>query len=235
MAGHGSGDTLIGCLLVLSTISDMAMRIAFLFYDGMTTLDAIGPWEVLSRLPGAQPVVASRYGARVKTDTGLVFDDTVPLAAVTAADVLVVPGAGDVRPQLSDQRTLAWVRAIDATTRWTTSVCTGALILGAAGLLKDKRATTHWAALKSLRQFGATPANERVVRDGKVITAAGVSAGIDMALTLAAELTDEATARGMQLVIEYDPQPPFDSGGVGSVDEATKAKALELLAVGVKR
>jgi len=211
------------------------MRIAFLFYDGMTTLDAIGPWEVLSRLPGAQPVVASRYGARVRSDTGLVFDDTVPLASVPSADVLVVPGAGDVRPQLSDPRTLDWVRAIDAGTRWTTSVCTGALILGAAGLLKGKRATTHWAALKSLQHFGATPANERVVRDGKVITAAGVSAGIDMALTLAAELTDETTARGMQLAIEYDPQPPFDSGGIGNADEATRAKALALLAGGVKR
>lgn len=210
------------------------MRIAFLFYDGMTTLDAIGPWEVLSRLPGAQPVVASRYGARVRTDTGLVFDDTVPLAAVSAADVLVVPGAGDVRPQLSDARTIDWVRAIDATTTWTTSVCTGALILGAAGLLQGKRATTHWAALQALKHFGATPANERVVRDGKVITAAGVSAGIDMALTLAAELTDEATARGMQLAIEYDPQPPFDSGGIGSADEATQAKARALLAGGVK-
>jgi transcriptional regulator GlxA family with amidase domain len=211
------------------------MRIAFLFYDGMTTLDAIGPWEVLSRLPGAQPVVASRYGARVRTDTGLVFDDTVPLTSVPSADVLVVPGAGDVRPQLADPRTLDWVRAIDAGTRWTTSVCTGAMILGAAGLLKGKRATTHWAALKSLTHFGAIAANERVVRDGKIITAAGVSAGIDMALTLAAELTDETTARGMQLAIEYDPQPPFDSGDAASADEATRAKALALLAAGVKR
>lgn len=211
------------------------MRIAFLFYDDMTTLDAIGPWEVLARLPGAQPIVTSRFGARVKTDTGLVFDDTVPIAHVASADVLVVPGTGNVQPQLSDARTLDWVRAIDATTRWTTSVCTGALILGAAGLLKGKRATTHWAALPALAKFGATPANERVVRDGKVITAAGVSAGIDMALTLAAELTDETTARGLQLGIEYDPQPPFDSGNAGSADEATRAKSLALLAAGVKR
>ncbi|MGE3652385.1 MAG: DJ-1/PfpI family protein, partial [Reyranellaceae bacterium] len=150
------------------------MRIAFLFYDDMTTLDAIGPWEVLSRLPGAQAVVASRYGARVKTDTGLVFDDTVPLSQVAAADVLVVPGSGNVQPQLADARTVDWVRAIDATSIWTTSVCTGAMILGAAGLLRGKRATTHWAALPALAKFGATAANERVVRDGKVITAAGV-------------------------------------------------------------
>lgn len=211
------------------------MRIAFLFYDDMTTLDAIGPWEVLSRLPGAQPVVASRFGARVRTDTGLVFDDTVPFTQVAAADVLVVPGTGNVKPQLDDKRTLDWVRTIDATTRWTTSICTGSMILGAAGLLRGKRATTHWAALPSLAKFGATPANERVVRDGKVITAAGVSAGIDMALTLAAELTDETTARGLQLGIEYDPQPPFDSGDAGSADEATRAKALALLAGGVKR
>lgn len=211
------------------------MRIAFLFYDQMTTLDAIGPWEVLSRLPGAQPVVASRFGARVRTDTGLVFDDTVPFAQVASADVLVVPGTGNVKPQLDDKRTLDWVRDIDATTRWTTSVCTGAMILGAAGLLQGKRATTHWAALQSLTKFGATPANERVVRDSKVITAAGVSAGIDMALTLAAELTNETTARALQLGIEYDPQPPFDSGNAGSADEATRAKSLALLAGGVKR
>jgi transcriptional regulator GlxA family with amidase domain len=208
------------------------MRIAFLFYDDMTTLDAIGPWEVLSRLPGARPVVASRFGARVRTDTGLVFDDTVPFTQVASADVLVVPGTGNVQPQLGDARTLDWVRAIDATTTWTTSVCTGAMILGAAGLLQGKRATTHWAALPALARFGAAPANERVVRDGKVITAAGVSAGIDMALTLAAELTDETTARGLQLGIEYDPQPPFDSGNAGSADEATRAKSLALLAAG---
>jgi transcriptional regulator GlxA family with amidase domain len=211
------------------------MRIAFLFYDDMTTLDAIGPWEVLARLPGVQPIVASRFGARVRTDTGLVLDDTVPFAQVASADVLVVPGTGNVQPQLGDARTLDWVRAIDATTKWTTSVCTGAMILGAAGLLKGKRATTHWAALPALAKFGATPANARVVRDGKVITAAGVSAGIDMALTLAAELTDETTARGLQLGIEYDPQPPFDSGDASKADEATRAKSLALLAGGVKR
>jgi len=211
------------------------MRIAFLFYDDMTTLDAIGPWEVLWRLPGVQAVAASRFGARVRTDTGLVFDDTLPFTQVAAADVLVVPGTTKVLPQLSDARTLDWVRAIDATTRWTTSVCTGAMILGAAGLLAGKRATTHWGAMKSLEKFGATPANARVVRDGKVITAAGVSAGIDMALTLAAELTDETTARGMQLAIEYDPQPPFDSGDASRADEEIRAKARALVAGGEKR
>ncbi|HEX2889575.1 DJ-1/PfpI family protein [Vineibacter terrae] len=188
------------------------MDIVFLFYDGMTALDAIGPWEVLSRLPGARARLASPNGGRVATDTGLAFDRCAPISDLQRADVLLIPGAGDVRPLLQDARVLDWVRAIDATTRWTTSVCTGALVLGAAGLLRGKRATTHWAVLDGLRKHGAAPVTARMVEDGKVITAAGVSAGIDMALALAARLADPITAQALQLAIEYDPQPPFDSG-----------------------
>ncbi|QQS12276.1 MAG: DJ-1/PfpI family protein [Rhodospirillales bacterium] len=206
------------------------MDIVFLFYDGMTTLDAIGPWEVLSRLPGARAFPVARDGGAVTTDTGLKFDGLRAMADVARADVLVVPGAGDVRPQVADPRTLDWLRAVDATTRWTTSVCTGAVILAAAGLLKDRRATTHWAAMNALRRLGAMPVEQRVVEHGKYVTAAGVSAGIDMALTLAARLVDEPTARALQLAIEYAPDPPFDAGTPASAGPETMARALALLA-----
>ncbi|TWT12688.1 DJ-1/PfpI family protein [Reyranella sp. CPCC 100927] len=205
------------------------MEIVFLFYDGMTTLDAIGPWEVLSRVPGVLGRVASPAGGRVTTDTGLVFEQCAAIADIARADVLLVPGASDVRPLLRDARVLDWVRAIDATTQWTTSVCTGALVLGAARLLRDKRATTHWAVLDSLRKHGATPVTARIVEDGKTITAAGVSAGIDMALALAARLTDAATAEAVQLVIEYDPQPPFDCGHPAKSTMPTLVRARALL------
>lgn len=210
------------------------MRIAFLFYDDMTTLDAIGPWEVLARLPGAEAVAASRSGGAIRTDTGLVFAQTAKFSDIAAADVLVVPGTGNFA-QLAEPAAIEWARSLHATTQWTTSVCTGAMILGAAGILQGKRATTHWAAAGALTKHGATYAPERVVIEGKVITAAGVSSGIDMALTLAARLVDEPTARALQLGIEYDPQPPFDSGNAAKADDALKAKALSVLAGGVKR
>lgn len=205
------------------------MDIVFLFYPGMTALDAMGPWEVLSRLPGARARVASPAGGAVTVDTGLTFQRSTPIADIARADVLLIPGAGDVRPLLDDARVLDWVRAIDATTQWTTSVCTGALVLGAAGLLRGKRATTHWAALEALRKHGATPTTARVVEDGKIITAAGVSAGIDMALALAARLADRVTAEGLQLAIEYDPQPPFDSGSPAKATMETLLRARALL------
>jgi transcriptional regulator GlxA family with amidase domain len=208
----------------------VSVDIVFLFYPGMTALDAMGPWEVLSRLPSARARVASPAGGAVTVDTGITFDRTTPIAEISSADVLLIPGAGDVRPLLDDARVLDWVRAIDATTRWTTSVCTGALVLGAAGLLRGKRATTHWAVLEALRKHGATPTTARIVEDGKIITAAGVSAGIDMALALAARLTDRVTAEGLQLAIEYDPQPPFDSGSPAKATMETLLRARALLA-----
>jgi transcriptional regulator GlxA family with amidase domain len=205
------------------------LEIVFLFYDGMTALDAIGPWEVLARLPGARTRPASRDGGRIVTDTGLAFDRCLPFADIARADLLVVPGATDVRPVLADPATLAWVRAIDGTTRCTASVCTGALILGAAGLLRGKRATTHWAMLEALRRHGAEPTTARVVEDGRIVTAAGVSAGIDMALALAARLAGRETAQALQLAIEYDPQPPFDSGCIARATPETLARARALL------
>jgi transcriptional regulator GlxA family with amidase domain len=211
-------------------VMEASLDIVFLFYDGMTALDAIGPWEVLSRVPGARACAASPTGGRIATDTGLVFDRCAAIEDIRRADVLLVPGAGDVRPLLSDARALDWVRAIDATTRWTTSVCTGALVLGTAGLLRGRRATTHWTMLESLRKHGATPVTARMVDDGKIITAAGVSAGIDMALALAARLADHITAEALQLAIEYDPQPPFDSGAPAKSTMEILVRARALLA-----
>lgn len=138
----------------------------------------------------------------------------VALSDITHANILVIPGAGNATTLRAHPDTLAWVRSLHATTDWTASVCTGSLILGAAGLLSGLRATTHWAAFDRLRTWGAEPIKARVVEDGKVITAAGVSAGIDMALTLAAKIAGSTVAQALQLGIEYDPDPPFDAGSL---------------------
>ena len=189
------------------------MRIAIFLYDGMTALDAIGPYDVLRQLPGAEVVFVGDTAGIKRTEAqplGLVADRA--FADVTRADILVVPGGLGQERVMREPATLAWIRRIHDTTTWTTSVCTGSLILAAAGLLRGLRATTHWAVLDELREFGATPVSERVVEQGKIITAAGVSAGIDMALRLVARIAGDDVARGIQLGIEYDPAPPFDTG-----------------------
>src|SRR4051812_30227183 len=193
------------------------MDIIIPIYEDFTALDAIGPYEVLSRVGGTVRFVAPQAGP-VRTDNGMLrVVAEAAMADVDRADVLVVPGGVSTRGLLEDPFWLDWIRRIDATTTWTTSVCTGSLVLAAAGLLEGKRATSHWVELETLRQYGAEPTGERVVQQGKVITAAGVSAGIDMALTLAAHIAGEDVAKAIQLGIEYDPQPPFDCG---SVDKA---------------
>jgi transcriptional regulator GlxA family with amidase domain len=202
------------------------VQTAILLYPGLTALDAIGPYDVLSRLPGMEMVfVAARTGEQ-RTDQGtcaLVADAT--LDEVTGPDVVVVPGGFGVRSILADDAHLDWVRAVHEGTTWTTSVCTGALLLGAAGLLDGVAATTHWASYDHLAGFGARPTAERVVEVGRVVTAAGVSAGIDMALRLCAHLQGDDVARAIQLSIEYDPQPPFDTGA----PHKAPAELVELL------
>ena len=189
------------------------MRIALLVFDRLTALDAVGPYEVLSRLPGAELRLVGKEVGVKRTDTGaLGLKADLALSELPDPDVLLVPGGAGSRPLMSDRDVLDWVRSAHQGSTWTTSVCTGALVLGAAGILQGKRATTHWAYLDRLRELGAEPVSERVVEDGKVITAAGVSAGIDMALGLAARIAGEQVAHAIQLGIEYDPQPPFDSG-----------------------
>ena len=192
------------------------MQIAILLYEGVTALDAVGAYEVLSLLPNAQVKFVDREKGAKRADTGflsLIAD--YDFTEVTSADVLLVPGsASHTAKTMRDAETLEWVRAIDRTTEWTTSVCSGALILGAAGLLEGKEAATHWAARDMLKMFGATASSKRIAETGKIIMAAGVSASIDMALYLAAQIAGEGVAKTIQLMIEYDPQPPFDSGSL---------------------
>ena len=189
------------------------MLIAVPLFDGVTALDAVGPYEILARVPGASVVfVASEPGIKrnERGSLGLVADRG--LDEVPQCDVVLVPGGPGVATASKDHRLLSWLRAIDAGTSFTTSVCTGSLILGAAGLLQGRRATTHWLSVEKLRQHGAVHEESRVVTDGKYMTAAGVSAGIDMALTLVAYVADDRVAQAIQLSVEYDPQPPFSAG-----------------------
>jgi len=189
------------------------MQIAILVFEKLTALDAIGPYEVLRSVPGWEvKFVGSRKGP-VRTDCGaLGLNTDYSLEEVNAADVVLVPGGEGNRPLLSDETVLSWLRRIDESSKWTTSVCTGSLVLGAAGLLEGKRATSHWLFLEQLREFGADPVGGRFVEDGKTLTAAGVSAGIDMALHLVGREAGPELAQAVQLGIEYDPQPPFDAG-----------------------
>ncbi len=189
------------------------MRIAILIYQRLTALDAIGPYEVLSRLPGASLSFVAAEPGPVTTDNGmltLVAEHSI--SEVPAPDIVLVPGGPGEVAQRAGETLLEWLRSVHETSTWTTSVCTGSLILAAAGLLEGKRATSHWLALEKLGELGARPVSERVVFDGKIVTAAGVSAGIDMALELAARVAGVEVAQAIQLGIEYDPQPPFDAG-----------------------
>jgi putative intracellular protease/amidase len=189
------------------------MKIAIPIFDRVTALDAIGPYEVLSRLPGADLQFVSFEPGPVKTDNRmLTLYAEAALADVAEPDLLVVPGGFGTRALMQDARMVDWVRQVHEHTQWTTSVCTGSLVLGAAGLLDGLEATTHWAAMEVLGSTGARPTSRRVVQQGKIVTAAGVSAGIDMALFLAGRIAGDEVAQAIQLGIEYDPQPPYDSG-----------------------
>jgi transcriptional regulator GlxA family with amidase domain len=189
------------------------MKIAILLYEGFTALDAIGPYEVLRSVPGWEVEFVAKTRGEVRTDSGAVgLCADRSLAETTSADIVLVPGGKGSRSLLDDRTLLSWLREIDRTTTWTTSVCTGSLLLGAAGLLERRRATGHWLYLEPLREYGADPVGGRYVADGKVITAAGVSAGIDMALYLVGREVGPEVAQAIQLGIEYDPDPPFDAG-----------------------
>ena len=191
------------------------MQIAILLYDRFTALDAVGPYEVLSRPPGwTVTFIAAEPGPKRTETEMLALGADRALDDLPEPDVIVVPGGPGEVAARAGAATLEWIRHAHETSTWTTSVCTGSLILGAAGLLEGKRATSHWLALEELGRLGAEPIGERVVFDGKLVTAAGVSAGIDMALTLVARIAGPELAQAIQLGIEYDPQPPFDSGSV---------------------
>ncbi|MET0284365.1 MAG: DJ-1/PfpI family protein [Polyangiales bacterium] len=196
------------------------MKIAILVFDELTALDAVGPYEVLHFLPGAEVHwVAKRRGAH-RCDGGLSVVADHTLEQVQSADLLLIPGGFGARAAQRDHELLDWIRKVDATSTTTATVCTGSILLGAAGLLRGRRATTHWAFYDQLAAHGAKPVAERVVRAGKYATAAGVSAGIDLALTLALELAGPERAAGIQLGIEYDPAPPLDAGNAARAPRA---------------
>ncbi|QIS15929.1 DJ-1/PfpI family protein [Nocardia arthritidis] len=202
--------------------------IAIVLYPGMTALDAIGPYEVLRMMPGARIRFVAHEAGPVITDSGvLAIGATHTFAEVPRPRIILVPGGPAATAASADDKLLAWLIAAHRTSTWTTSVCTGALVLAGAGLLDGEPATTHWSAQQALGLLGAKPQREeRVVRTGKIVTAAGVSAGIDLALWLAGEMFGREQAEAIQLNIEYDPRPPFDAGHVSKASGAVKRKAL---------
>jgi transcriptional regulator GlxA family with amidase domain len=203
--------------------------IVFALFPRITQLDFTGPHEVLWRLPGARCVLASAGGGRIGADGGLAFD-TVPLAEVERCDVLLVPGGFGVVAAMQDPGFIRELRRLGAGARWVTSVCSGSLALGAAGLLRGRRAACHWAWRDLLAAFpGVTPDPGRVVRDGPVLSGGGVTAGIDMALSLFAEIAGEAAAQAVQLGIEYAPAPPFDCGRPELAPPAVRAAVQQRL------
>lgn len=189
------------------------INVAIPLFDRFTALDAVGPYEVISRVPGVAVNFAAAQPGPQRTDNEMlsILAD-VALGEIPHPDVVLVPGGIGTRSLMDDDALLEWLRAAHRTSTWTTSVCTGSLLLAAAGILDGLEATTHWLELDTLARHGARPVSRRIVESGKVITAAGVSAGIDMALTLAARIAGDAVAESIQLVIEYDPEPPFRSG-----------------------
>ena len=200
-------------------------RTVFAIYPRLTQLDFTGPFEILARLPGAEAMVASRDGGPIRSDTGLEIGATRPLSEIDRCDLICVPGGPGVEAASVDAEFLAQLTRLAGGARYITSVCNGSLILGAAGLLRGKRAACHWAWRDLLPMFGAIPVAERVVRDGNVITGGGVTAGIDFALTVMADIAGERIAKAIQLSVEYAPAPPFDSG----TPEAAGAEIVDLI------
>ena len=200
------------------------MDIAIPLFDRFTALDAVGPYETLSRLPGARVTFVAAEPGPIATDNGMLrIVAEKALDELPSPEIVVVPGGIGTRSMMSNTQLMDWVRTAHRTSDWTCSVCTGSLVLGAAGLLDGLEATTHWMAMDTLASTGARPTGRRVVEQGKIITAAGVSAGIDMGLTLAAKIAGDDVAQAIQLGIEYDPQPPFDAGSPEKAPERVVA------------
>lgn len=207
------------------------MKVTVLLYQGVTALDAVGPYEVLSRLPDTEVCFVAREAGPVTTEgDALLLGAPYAIDEISSTDVLIVPGGMRTPEQMLDDETLDWLRRMHETSTWTASVCTGALILGAAGLLKGLPATTHWYKMGVLKIMGAkTQPDQRIVRAGKIVTAAGVSAGIDLALWLAGEIAGRERAEAIQLTIEYDPQPPFDAGHLSKASEPVRKLGKQLM------
>jgi transcriptional regulator GlxA family with amidase domain len=208
------------------------MQIAFVLYPQFTALDIVGPFQTMGDLPGVECVFVAEQAGPVIDHTGrLALVATATFDELTAPDVIVVPGGIADATATVDDPVVRWIRAVHPTTTWTTSVCTGAIFLGLAGVLDGLDATTHWSAYERLRALGANPTEERVVVRGKVVTAAGVSSGIDMGLTLVATMFGDEVAQAIQLAIEYDPQPPFDAGAPSKVSPELLAFVGEIMGV----
>lgn len=188
------------------------MQLAIVLYPRFTALDMAGPHEVLGRLPDMETVFVSAQGGPMTNDFDSMTVSTKSIAEVPAPDIVLVPGGPGQGEQMADGALHEWLRKVDETTTWTTSVCTGSLILAGAGLLEGRRATTHWLAFEEFEGLGVIPVHDRVVIDGKYVTGAGVSAGIDMALTLAGVISGDRQAELLQLGLEYAPEPPYDTG-----------------------
>lgn len=203
-------------------------RIVFILYPHLTQLDFTGPYEVLARMPGAEAIIASKDGGELVTEMGLTFANLRALADIDRADMIMVPGGPGQTQAMMDPEFMAEVKRLGESAAYVTSVCTGSLILAAAGLLKGKRAGSHWAYRELLTPFGAIPDDSRVVRDGNAITGGGVTAGIDIALTIVADLAGEDVAKMIQLAIEYAPAPPFNSGRPEIAEEKTVAAVKQL-------
>jgi transcriptional regulator GlxA family with amidase domain len=205
------------------------MKIAYVLYPDFTALDLVGPYEVISRWPNADVHFLASSPDPVRTDCGLTVIPTDTPQTLPDPDLIVVPGSGNPLPVLSDEVLIDWLRAAVPGCQWTASVCTGAGLYAAAGLLEGKRTTTHWGFRDVVRAYGVEVVEERVVWQGNHISAAGVSAGIDMALTLTERVHGRELAEALQLVIEYDPEPPFDSGSPRKADAATTRLATRVL------
>src|SRR5262245_39741596 len=205
----------------------MSFRIGYLVFPDITQLDLTGPQQVLSRLPGAEQVLVWKTRDPVRSESGLMLVPDATYAGCPPLDMICVPGGPGMNPLLTDADTIAFLQRMAPKAKYVTAVCTGTLVLGAAGLLKGKRAATHWAAMEFLPKFGATPVDQRVVVDGNVITGGGVTAGIDFGLKVAAEVAGEAVAKTIQLMVEYDPDPHFDSGPPRSADPQVLANLRE--------
>lgn len=201
----------------------MTQKIVIFVYDGLTMLDAIGPYEVLHNLANTEVVFVAEKKGEIRADSSMVhLNIKHSIDEIKEADVLIIPGSTIAfLREMKNKKVLQWIREIDKTTSKTCSVCTGSLILAATGLLEGKKATSHWKPMNLLKEYGVVPTRERMVLEGKYISASGVSAGIDMALQLAALLSDDEEAKAIQLIIEYDPKPPFDSGSLNTASART--------------
>jgi putative intracellular protease/amidase len=205
-------------------------RIVFILYPRLTQLDFTGPYEVLARMPGAETVIASKEGGTLVSEMGLAFTNLARLADIDRADMIMIPGGPGQTEAMQDPAFMAEVKRLGQSAEYVTSVCTGSLILAAAGLITGKRAGSHWAYRELLSMFGAIPDDARVVRDGNAITGGGVTAGIDIALNIVADLRGPAVAKMIQLALEYAPAPPFNSGRPETAEPETVAAVKQLFA-----